>query len=64
MWNNEDVGDRTKLYHIGVIKCENGFGIETTTAIGENGESKKYIAKNLDEVHDLISKYFQGELDG
>lgn len=64
MWNSEGEGDRTKINHISIFRCENGFGVETTTALGEDGEIRRYIAANLDVVHDLISKYFQGELDG
>jgi hypothetical protein len=63
MWNGREEGDTTKVRCISAFKCENGFGVESLIAVGESSETRRYIAPNLDAVMDLVSKFFNGELD-
>ncbi len=60
MWDN----DETVIEQIAIIKCENGFGVETNTLHGEESLMKRYIAPTLEEAFVLARSYFKGELNG
>ena len=52
MYNN------AKPLHALIVKCENGYGIDLAIDVEGETAQRTYIATNMDQVLDYISKFF------